>query len=110
MPSQSLSLPSQTSGAYVHTQTSLVWPASGPQDQPGTQLEAVSQVVVQTLVPFPIGKQTPLGQSPFLVQVCPVSPTRICVHVPAAQARFDEHALPAQHGSFTPPQAGPPES
>ena len=74
MPSQSLSLPSQISATGVHWQTLLVWPSMAPQVQPGTQVDAVAQLVVHTFVPFPSGRQMPLGQSEFLLHGVPVAP------------------------------------
>jgi hypothetical protein len=74
IPSQSLSLPSQTSAAGVHWQTLLVWPRMAPQVQPGTQLVTVEQLVVHTFLPLLSGRQIPLGQSEFLLHVVPVVP------------------------------------
>jgi uncharacterized protein YfaQ (DUF2300 family) len=58
MPSQSLSLSSQISGEYWHWQTSPLWPMSGAQLQPATQLAAELQLVVQTL---PVQTPSPAG-------------------------------------------------
>ena len=58
MPSQSSSLPLQTSGAYWHWQTLPLWPSSGPQVQPATHAEAVLHGVVQT---FPVQAAWPAG-------------------------------------------------
>jgi len=74
IPSQSLSLPSQTSAVGVHWQTLLVWPSMAPQVQPDTQVDAVAQLVVHTFVPFPSGRHMPLGQSEFLLHGVPVAP------------------------------------
>jgi hypothetical protein len=68
MPSQSLSIPSQTSVAGVHWQTLLVWPGMAAQVQPPRQSDTRVQVVVHTLLPlgmlpFLSGRQIPLGQS-----------------------------------------------
>jgi len=108
IPSQSLSLPSQISAEYLHWQMLLACPASGPHDQPATQSVAPEHVAVQTLVPLPIGRQIPLGQSAFLAHIWPMAPLATWVHTLLLQIRFDEEQVPpGQHISPKAPQAGP---
>jgi hypothetical protein len=46
-------------------------PSSAPHDQPAMQVLAELHVVVHTL-PFPTGRQIPLGQSEFFLHCVPV--------------------------------------
>ncbi len=118
MPLQSLSLPSQSSGAYVHWQTSLVCPASGAQVHPATQVTVVVQVVVQTLPVqpgppawgSPTGWQIKSGQSEFLLQGSPVLLLAGGVQTPPEQTRPGVvQAPPSQQASATAPQEPLPE-
>jgi len=106
IPSQSLSLPSQTSGEDVHWHTSPDWPISAWHVQPATQLVTVVQVVVQTS-PLPTGWQMPLGQSEFLLHGVPVPFAGAFPHEPLRQLSVPAHVELAQHGSLRAPQEPP---
>jgi hypothetical protein len=119
MPSQSLSLPSQTSGEYVHWHTLPGWPTSGAQVHPSVQPAVEVHAVVHTLpvqpgppsTGSPTGWQIPVGQSEFLVHGIPVPPGGGSPHFPAEQTRLvDPHVPFAQHASPKAPQVADPES
>jgi len=104
MPSQSLSRPSQLSGAGVHWQISPEAPKA-PQLHPGRQLSVDTQVVVQTSpASAASGKQVPASpQSELREQGAPTSPVR-CWQIPVSQASPELHADDAQQACPAPPQ------
>ena len=78
VPRQEWSSPSHAGADTWHWHTSVGWPISGAQLQPGTQSATEAQLVVHTLpepplpVSAPTGWQIPLGQSEFLLHGIPV--------------------------------------